>query len=464
MAAAGGADKKALREAAERIEQGIERYAAGDVAASSREFEEALALVPGHARALQCLSWVKDLQSGKRSLGPKPGAVDEDTLQQVTDLLNDQPGFDVPVEETTKKPPKSETRPAESDAPISSAPAPAPAPSVTPRTFEPATPVRRGDSSTLMGVGVSAFDKPLLTPTPRPSPLYAPEENTASRTREWRGTPTGTNLPLLDVPELTDEQVQELLALDAPPSIVEMEAEPTPLPHRNPLPPEQQEAQAEAPDPLRLPSGEFDALDQTPTRDRSSMLKAIAEYDQQAPAANDEDLHLPPLEVPRDFTEEGGTNPTNPFIQRRLMEQRAGTQPRIEELPAPPLRVGYDTNETPALEPHLPLQEALERGDFTAAVDAAEKFVADAGGLDTPQAQPQHWLLGQAYESMIGSLDKVPSHGQATPDLDPRSAFMLSRIDGMSSAEDLLEVSGMPRLEALRLLALLVRRGVVTVK
>ena len=49
-------------------------------------------------------------------------------------------------------------------------------------------------------------------------------------------------------------------------------------------------------------------------------------------------------------------------------------------------------------------------------------------------------------------------------DFEPRSAFLLSRIDGSMTVEDVLDVSGMPRLEALRVMALLVRRGAVVIK
>ena len=52
----------------------------------------------------------------------------------------------------------------------------------------------------------------------------------------------------------------------------------------------------------------------------------------------------------------------------------------------------------------------------------------------------------------------------AVGDLEPRSAFLLSRIDGAMTVEDVLDVSGMPRLEALRVMALLVRRGAVVIK
>ena len=58
----------------------------------------------------------------------------------------------------------------------------------------------------------------------------------------------------------------------------------------------------------------------------------------------------------------------------------------------------------------------------------------------------------------------MPTHGSAMGTLEPRSAILLSRIDGSMTIEDVLDVSGMPRLEALRVMALLVRRGAVVIK
>src|SRR5277367_3674983 len=86
-----GPDKRAQREASERIEKGIEAYAAGDLATTVRELEEALKLAPGHPRAQQYLGWARDLSTGKRKIDTPP-TLDEDTLQAVADaLLPDEP-------------------------------------------------------------------------------------------------------------------------------------------------------------------------------------------------------------------------------------------------------------------------------------------------------------------------------------------------------------------------------------
>jgi len=651
------ADKRALREAAERIERGIEAYASGDLGGALREFEEALKLAPANLRAQVQAGWVRDLASGKRSLEHK-GQLDEDALQAVDHALGDHgdevrlddapnarlearlddapigdahevrlddgtdgdDGFAVvhgdedqtrekrhvaidspwdPVPLTpshaehgtlTEKaqPPSAGTPPPAGSAqsfaqgaPVTSGksqapagfsgpatgkiPAPAgfsgpptsgksqmpaelsgpptgkiPAPKLAPAPNAPsqhgpasspltsapplhgqsasspssssqatppsqaaqgqaARPKQKSSSSTLLGITAPNFDGPMLTPVgPRPKG-FPVEEQTNSQTREWRQTPTGTNMPPLDVPELTDEQIHELLALDAAPGIsleapkpapeslprtahstdpglgpdptariLELEAEPTPPPHRNPLPPGARARDPLAPEalpPRPSVTSEFDAFELTPTRERRDLLKAVV----QSPTSSEDDLNLLPLEVPRelkgghDDMGEEGTNPTNPFIKRKLAEYASyAPAPKVDDLPLPPGT--RDTGRQKAVDGEDVIQKPLDAGDIEGAFAAAEALVARAGGLESEACVKQQWLLERVYENVIGPSDKVPVHGEASPNLDPRQAFLLSRIDGMSSVDDLLDVSGMPRLEALRCLALLVRRGVVTMK
>jgi hypothetical protein len=74
--------------------------------------------------------------------------------------------------------------------------------------------------------------------------------------------------------------------------------------------------------------------------------------------------------------------------------------------------------------------------------------------------------LVQLYASKIGSMDRVITqtieHSQVRwLGLDHRSGFLLSRIDGVSTVEEILDVCGMPRLEALKTLADLLDRGAI---
>jgi hypothetical protein len=45
--------------------------------------------------------------------------------------------------------------------------------------------------------------------------------------------------------------------------------------------------------------------------------------------------------------------------------------------------------------------------------------------------------------------------------LDHKSGFLLSLVDGNSSIEELLDISGMPRLDALRILSTLAQQKVI---
>ncbi|HUS29600.1 MAG TPA: hypothetical protein VMZ53_13900 [Kofleriaceae bacterium] len=72
----------------------------------------------------------------------------------------------------------------------------------------------------------------------------------------------------------------------------------------------------------------------------------------------------------------------------------------------------------------------------------------------------------QIFQSFIGDLDRQPHlarplHELAKEPISPRAAFLLSRIDGTLTVDELLDVSGMPRLEAYRHLCQLFLRGIL---
>ena len=76
--------------------------------------------------------------------------------------------------------------------------------------------------------------------------------------------------------------------------------------------------------------------------------------------------------------------------------------------------------------------------------------------------------LSTMYGSRIGRLDAVP-RVRVQPreviwlDLDHRAGFVLSQVDGQSSFEEILELTGMERLETMRILADLVGKGIIDV-
>ncbi len=70
------------------------------------------------------------------------------------------------------------------------------------------------------------------------------------------------------------------------------------------------------------------------------------------------------------------------------------------------------------------------------------------------------------FQNFLGDLDRQPIlarplHELANAPISPRAAFLLSRIDGMVTLDELLDVSGMPRMEAYRYLCQLFLRGIL---
>ncbi|MBA3462627.1 MAG: hypothetical protein H0T46_21910 [Deltaproteobacteria bacterium] len=70
------------------------------------------------------------------------------------------------------------------------------------------------------------------------------------------------------------------------------------------------------------------------------------------------------------------------------------------------------------------------------------------------------------FQTFLGDLNRQPVlarplHELSTSPISPRAAFLLSRVDGSLSLDEILDVSGMPRLEAYRYLCQLLLRGIL---
>ncbi|MCX5742474.1 MAG: hypothetical protein NT062_08265, partial [Proteobacteria bacterium] len=70
------------------------------------------------------------------------------------------------------------------------------------------------------------------------------------------------------------------------------------------------------------------------------------------------------------------------------------------------------------------------------------------------------------FQTYLGDLQRQPVlarplHELASAPINPRAAFLLSRVDGVFSLDEILDVSGMPRLEAYRYLCQLYSRGIL---
>jgi len=115
------------------------------------------------------------------------------------------------------------------------------------------------------------------------------------------------------------------------------------------------------------------------------------------------------------------------------------------------------------------MQDRYAVGDFTGALVVAESILdSDPDNVDAKRyAQSCREVLTQMYAARLGSMDQVPSvvvpADQITwLSLDHRAGFLLSLVDGISNIEEILDISGMTRLDALRIMFTLAQQNVIS--
>ncbi|WP_146653056.1 hypothetical protein [Labilithrix luteola] len=115
------------------------------------------------------------------------------------------------------------------------------------------------------------------------------------------------------------------------------------------------------------------------------------------------------------------------------------------------------------------MNDRISLGDYTGALDVAEKLLAiDPSDVGVRAcAETCRSVLRQMYSARLGPLDRVPVVMVPRDQfrwlsIDHRAGFVLSLIDGVSTLEMLLDVSGMPELDALRILSDLAQQRIIS--
>ena len=149
-----------------------------------------------------------------------------------------------------------------------------------------------------------------------------------------------------------------------------------------------------------------------------------------------------------DFT---GSDFAEPLLTEEEAEQSQGDRPTFPDDPM--------------------LDEVRDRyatGDYSGALVMAEGILQHDSENSLARRYADHCrlVLEQMAVSRLGSLDQVPRvsvEGDRLRwlSLDHRAGFLLSLIDGGSSLEELLDISGMPRFEALKILCDLLDQDVI---
>jgi hypothetical protein len=117
------------------------------------------------------------------------------------------------------------------------------------------------------------------------------------------------------------------------------------------------------------------------------------------------------------------------------------------------------------------MEELYALDDLTGALRFAELILGREPHSQQAQrcAENCRKRLLSLYSSKIGNLDAIPVPALGDAELrwlglDHRSGFLLSRVDGVSTVEEVLDICGMPRLEALKTLVDLLERGAIRVR
>ena len=114
------------------------------------------------------------------------------------------------------------------------------------------------------------------------------------------------------------------------------------------------------------------------------------------------------------------------------------------------------------------IEECYAVGDYTRALQIAEQLLARSPDdlAARRYAQNCREVLTQMFAARIGPLDQVISV-MVSPEevqwlsLDHRAGFLLSLVDGQSTVDEILDISGMTRLDALKILHDLTEQQVV---
>ena len=209
---------------------------------------------------------------------------------------------------------------------------------------------------------------------------------------------------------------------------------------------------------LRAPSGPRPAADESekPTREHP-IVEEMAPSSRGAP--RDE-----PTESRRETPENTVFSPARAAA---ALTAAAGRAKAVSERPAPM----SEAAPTP-LSPEETIREMRDRfslGDYTGALVLADGLLEDdpANPEVKECAENCRQVLRQMYTARIGPLDRVPVVTVARDQLrwlsiDHRAGFVLSHIDGVSSLEMILDVSGMPLLDALRILCELAQQRIIS--
>lgn len=152
-------------------------------------------------------------------------------------------------------------------------------------------------------------------------------------------------------------------------------------------------------------------------------------------------------------------------------EERVTSLPPTEQSRADAQAKNKGAHKAEPAELELEMRERYDLGDFSGARDVALELLQIRSDNDSARKMEEQCrvVLERMFTSKLGSFSRVPVLNVPQEQLrwlglDHRAGFLLSHVDGMSDIELILDVSGMPRFDALRILTSLLDQQVVTLK
>lgn len=117
------------------------------------------------------------------------------------------------------------------------------------------------------------------------------------------------------------------------------------------------------------------------------------------------------------------------------------------------------------------MNDRVELGDYSGALEIAEELLRAAPDNISAKAVAEtcRTVLRQMYAARIGPLERVPVVMVPRDQLrwlsiDHKAGFVLSLVDGVSSLEMIIDVSGMPELDTLRILSELAQQRIIALR
>jgi hypothetical protein len=206
------------------------------------------------------------------------------------------------------------------------------------------------------------------------------------------------------------------------------------------------------------------------TADLKVRIRAAVEDDRRPVPV--EDLHLPPPRSSTNAIDDESRDELRAKDERALTADEDVTARLSKEIDqGAPARETADERAKRRIATLLErARAAADQEDHSTAVAAIDLALSEAPDVAAAQklVHRSRDLILDCYYRFFGRLDKVPVLSAPLAELtrrplDTRAAFLLSRIDGTLTFEEILDVAGMGRLEACRHLAHLLWRGIISV-